>query len=60
MVESTETVQSICSSIGFGQEPAENPVPGSVGGETAMPLSDCLPGAELRGKVRQAIPHRYR
>jgi hypothetical protein len=38
-------------SIGFRQDPAENPVPSPVGGETTMPLPDRLPGAELRGKV---------
>jgi hypothetical protein len=38
-------------SIGFGQDPAENLVPSSVGGETTMPLPDGLPGAELRRQV---------
>ena len=44
------------SSIGFSKDPAENPVPSSVGGETSMPLPDGLPGPEFRGQVSPGDP----
>lgn len=56
MVESTKTDQSICpEASGHRQDPADNPVLGSVGGET-MSLPDRLPEAERSRQVPPEWP----